>query len=261
MERMDTRETRIFTAIFMTILTAVFTFAVMKINVGIAGETQTEVGLVKLNTWFNDLLGGVNEKCYEISKYMGYIAFVVLGIFALIGLIQLIQRKSLLKVDREIFGMGILYLVTLAFYFASSHIVINYRPVIAPGETQLESSYPSSHTVMGVVICFSTLLIVEKYVKGAWLPIVKAFLGFLMAMIIFNRAMSGTHWLTDIIGGVIFACTLVAWFYALFCEPKDVFDKEAFEREMASRKASKKNTTNSNSRPNSGGKHFKKLSR
>ena len=211
---MENKRGKYFVPAFLTVVFVLLTIAIKKLGAESIG----------INIWFNNLLGGVNEQCYEISKYMGYVAFLVLGIFALIGLIQLIKRKSLLKVDKEIFGMGILYLVTLAFYFASTHIMINLRPAIAPGETVLEPSYPSSHTVMGVVICFSSLLVIEKYLRGALLPIAKAFLGFLMAMIIFNRALSGTHWLTDIIGGVIFACTLVAWFYAIFCEPKEIIN-------------------------------------
>ena len=169
-----------------------------------------------INEWFNNELGGVNETWYEISKYAGYGAFVVVGAFALVGLVQLIKRKSLFKVDREIICMGFLYIVTLSMYYAFTKIAITMRPALAPGETTLEPSFPSSHTMLAIVVCASALLIINKYISNKGLRVlVQASLMVLMLVSLYSRISSGIHWLSDIVAGIIYAITLVLWYDAV----------------------------------------------
>ena len=78
----------------------------------------------------------------------------------------------------------------------------------------LEASYPSSHTMLAVCVCASSLMISKYYFKnnslrelldvGTWL---------LMIFLIVGRAISGVHWLSDIIGGILISGFLVSLFY------------------------------------------------
>ena len=70
-------------------------------DVAAVGAGGTDVGFSTINLKVHNLTG-VNMEWYEITNYLGYLAIAICLVFALIGLVQLIQRKSLLKVDREI---------------------------------------------------------------------------------------------------------------------------------------------------------------
>ena len=169
-----------------------------------------------INEWFNNKLGGVHVECYEVSKYAGYASFVVVGAFALVGLVQLIKRKSLFKVDREIICMGFLYIVTLGLYAAFTKIAITYRPAFAPGETTLEPSFPSSHSMLAIVVCISAMLVIKKYVSNkVLLNVITGILTLLMIVAVANRTLSGVHWLSDIVAGIVYAITLVLWYNAV----------------------------------------------
>ena len=55
----------------------------------------------------------------------------------MLGLKQLIERRSLLKVDKDILLLGGFYVVVLACYVLFEKLVINYRPIYA-GEEELD---------------------------------------------------------------------------------------------------------------------------
>ena len=86
------------------------------------GAEGSVVGLATLNgavmkltgVWGTD--GGVRMELYQLTEYLGYFAILVLCVFALLGLLQLIRRRSLRKVDRQILAMGGLFIVTLILY-------------------------------------------------------------------------------------------------------------------------------------------------
>ena len=80
---------------------------------------------------------------------------------------------------------------------------------------ELEASYPSSHTMLAVTICLSSLLAAKYYIKDK--TILKAVnIGtiILMFLLVVGRLASGVHWFTDIIGGIIISLTLVSLYYA-----------------------------------------------
>ena len=168
-----------------------------------------------MNEWFNNKLGGVNAIAYEVSKYAGYASFIVVAAFALMGFVQLIKRKSLFKVDREIICMGFLYIVTLGLYAAFTKIAITYRPAMAPGETILEPSFPSSHTVLAYVVCVSAIMVLDKYITNKTCKyVVNGVLNILWLTTLIFRTQSGVHWISDILAGIIYAVTLVLWYNA-----------------------------------------------
>ena len=73
-------------------------------DVAAIGPAGTEVGFSHLNQFVHDLTG-VNMLWYDITDYIGYGAIAVCGMFAVAGFVQMIKRRSLLKVDREILAL------------------------------------------------------------------------------------------------------------------------------------------------------------
>jgi undecaprenyl-diphosphatase len=81
-------------------------------------------------------------------------------------------------------------------------------------EGVLEASYPSSHTMLAICVCASSLMISKYYFKNATIKqIIDIATWVVMIVLVVGRAISGVHWLSDIIGGIIISSFLVALFY------------------------------------------------
>ena len=180
-------------------------------DVAAIGPAGTEVGFSHLNQKVHDMTG-VNMRWYDITDYIGYGAIAICLIFALIGLIQLIQRRSLLKVDREILALGGLFAVTIGFYVLFEKVVINCRPVLMEGETVPEPSFPSSHTVLVTVVMIAVMMIIDNYVSDLFTGLIKALCVIVAVVTVGGRLYCGVHWFTDIVGGVLLSITLLLLF-------------------------------------------------
>ena len=132
----------------------------------------------------------------------------------ILGLVQLIHRKSLLKVDRSILVLGGFYVVVLVFYVLFEKVVINYRPVLIDGN--LEVSYPSSTTMLALCVIPTAIMQLNTRIKNTNLRKIVAYV--LVALAVFMvvcRLISGVHWLTDIIGGILLSAGLVTLYSAV----------------------------------------------
>ena len=196
----------------LAILAALFTLLVRVMDVAAIGPAGTQVGFSHLNAAVHDALG-VHMALYKLTQVLGYAVLLLVAAFALVGLLQLIQRKSLWKVDRENLTLGCLYVVVFALYILFEKAIINYRPVIMPGELAPEASFPSSHTMLACTVLGSAALLLKKYVKRKELvkPL-QTLCVVVMAVIVCGRLFSGVHWLTDIIGGVLYSAALLFLF-------------------------------------------------
>ena len=176
------------------------------------GPRGTAVGLATLNKSFHDALP-FNELWYEVSEIFGYLAIAVAGAFAALGVEQAIKRK---KIDKNLWKLAGLYAAMMAAYVWFELIIINYRPVIMPGEEAVEASFPSSHVMLACVILGGAFVILKDYIKNKWLRIsLRALCVAAAALTVVFRLLSGVHWLTDIIGGVLFSLALVVFFAAV----------------------------------------------
>ena len=147
---------------------------------------------------------------YTITDWLSLVpAAFGLG-FALTGLWQWIRRKSILKVDRSILLLGVFYAVVLAVYLFFEKVVINYRPVLIGGV--LEASYPSSTTVL--VLCIMPTAVMQLRSHAQKKGIIMAITAFTVFMVI-GRLLSGVHWVTDIIGGILLSTGLVLLYDAI----------------------------------------------
>ncbi len=200
-------------AIALICVTVLFITAVCVMDVRPIGPEKTSVGLSHLNEYFFNLTG-VNLGWYEITDWLGISAIVVCMIFAITGLVQLIKRKSLFKVDREILSLGVLYIIVICLYIFFETVPVNYRPILVPGCTAPEPSFPSSHTMLVCVVMGSALMVFDKYIRNDNLR--KTLFVILTAIIlvtVVGRLISGVHWLTDIIGGVLISASLLSFFH------------------------------------------------
>lgn len=203
---------KIVMAIIATILALGFSVVVTKIDVRAIGETNTEVGLSHLNEKMFNMLG-TNMTWYEITKYLGYVAIAIAAAWALVGLVQWIKRKNILAVDVKILALGVLYSITIGLYVAFTKIMINGRPIILPEETAVEPSFPSSHTMLVCVVSTGAIMILADYITNKGLRIlVDIVLSAMAVAMIVGRLLSGAHWFTDIVAGILIAGMLLAWY-------------------------------------------------
>ena len=109
------------------------------------GPQGSSVGFSALNGWFHHLTG-VHMALYTVTDWLGLVPIGVAAGFGALGLIQWIQRKSLLKVDIDILLLGVYYVIVIFGYLIFEMIPINYRPILIDG--RMEVSYPSSTTLL-----------------------------------------------------------------------------------------------------------------
>ena len=197
----------------------VWTALVLLVDVAAIGPLGTKVGLSGLNGFFHSLTG-VNMTLYAITDWLGLVPLSVAFGFAVLGLVQLIKRKSIRKVDRSILVLGAFYLVVIAVYLLFEVIVINYRPTLI--EEQLEVSYPSSTTLLVTCIMPTAAMQLKTRIGNA--PArrftVTAIIAF-TAFMVLGRLLSGVHWISDIIGGALFSIGVVL----IYAAASGTFDK------------------------------------
>ena len=196
--------------IYFGLLFIFFTLLVRVIDVQAVGPQSSLVGFASLNMAVHNFFGE-HLFWYKLTQLSGYLAIFVAAVFATIGLIQLIQRKSLLKVDSELLMLGIVYAVLILFYILFEKIAINYRPVIM--DEGLEPSYPSTHTMLILTVMGTAIRILGKYIKNKTILICTKIICLVtIALTIVGRLVCGVHWFTDIIGGVLISIFFITLF-------------------------------------------------
>lgn len=186
-----------------------FTILVKVVDVKQVGVNETYIGFATINQFvFNSI--GVNIIWYHITDWLGLVPIFMAMTYALIGLIQLIKRKSFFKVDKEIIILGIFYIIVIALYLFFEKVIVNYRPILMDGF--IEASYPSSHTLMTVCLCGSSIIVNRKLFNNKLTKIINIMSFIIIVITIIGRLMSGVHWLTDILGGILISSALLMTF-------------------------------------------------
>lgn len=190
-----------------------FTVLVKKVDVGTDEATGRDIGFFKLNIGFHKLTG-FSEGWYKLTQILGIVIIACGLVFAVIGVIELIKRKDLRKVDAQIYALGGLYVILGILYIVFDKIVaINYRPVIMDGETAPEASFPSSHTMLAIVVMAGVMIMLNYYIRDRRLRIsLQAICALLALLTVVGRLISGVHWFTDIIGSILISAFLVSMF-------------------------------------------------
>ena len=179
-----------------------WTIAVRFIDRQSIGPNCSVVGFATINGFIRDCIG-VHMFLYTVTDWLGLVP-VFLGFgFAVLGLVQLIKRKSLFKVDSDILVLGVFYIIVGAAYLLFEKFAINYRPVLIDG--YLEASYPSSTTTLAVCVVPTAIFQLNNRINGKTVRIViNTVLAAFTAFMVIGRLISGVHWFTDIVGGLFF---------------------------------------------------------
>ncbi len=184
-----------------------WTTAISLIDVQPVGPQASTVGFATLNGFVHSLTG-THMSLYTITDWLGLVPVAFGFGFAVLGLAQWIKRKSILKVDRSILILGGFYIVTLAVYLFFESYVVNYRPVLIEG--YLEASYPSSTTLLVLCVMPTAMMQLRDRIKQPVLrKCVSIAIAAFTAFMVIGRLISGVHWLTDIIGGILLSAGLV----------------------------------------------------
>ena len=186
---------------------ALWTALVRFNDVQAIGPNGSSVGFAALNKAVHETIG-VHWGLYTVTDWLGLIPIVFVLGFAILGLVQLVRRRSLFKVDRSILVLGGFYIVVMAMYLLFEEVVINYRPVLIDGN--LEASYPSSTTMLALCVLPTAMMQLKSRIRHIDVRrTVLVTLGALTGFMVVGRLISGVHWLTDIIGGVLLSVGLV----------------------------------------------------
>lgn len=199
-------------SLFVFLLFVIFTFLVINVDVAPIGPQNSSVGLATINQYVFDKIG-VNPIWYDITGVLGIVALLMAFGFSLLGLIQLVQRRSIFKLDRDLVLLGIFYLVVMAFYFLFEVKIINYRPVIL--QQDLEASYPSTHTLLAFCIMVSSMFQFKRRIKNQLLRRAALIIsGTVFILTVGGRLISGVHWFSDIVAGLLLGSALVLLYFA-----------------------------------------------
>lgn len=173
----------------------------MLVDVQAVGPNGSKVGFATFNIWFHQLTG-VHWTLYTITDWLGLVPIAVCLCFGCLGLVHLIKRRSMFKVDADILLLGGYYILVILGYLFFEMAPINYRPVLIDGF--LEASYPSSTTLLVLSVMPTLIFQIKRRSHNKTVKkIVTGFVVLFSAFMVIGRLISGVHWATDIIGSVL----------------------------------------------------------
>ena len=185
---------------------ALWTVLILRIDVQAVGPNGTEIGFASFNLWVHRLTG-VHMTLYTLTDWLGLVPILVCMGFGVMGLAQLIRRRSLLRVDADLLLLGGYYVLVIAAYLLFEMIPINFRPILIEG--RLEASYPSSTTLLVLSVMPTLQGQMARRCSHAWLRGVTGAAALLFsAFMVFGRLISGVHWATDIAASILLSAGL-----------------------------------------------------
>ena len=211
---MEKKNSRLFwVGVGLLAVFVLWTVLIRFVDVEAIGPRQSSVGFATLNGYIHNLTG-VNMSLYIITDWLGLVPIGVAFGFAVLGIVQCIKRKSLLKVDRSILTLGGFYIVVMAVYILFEIVVINYRPTLIDG--YLEASYPSSTTMLVMCVMPTAMMQLRTRIKNdLFRRCVMLTITVFIAFMVIGRLVSGVHWITDIIGGALLSTAIVLMYYSI----------------------------------------------
>ena len=191
----------------------VWTLLIQIVDVQPVGQNGTDIGFATFNGWFHKLTG-VHMTTYTITDWLGLVPLFICMVFGMIGLVQLIKRRSLLKVDYDIIVLGVYYILVMFGYVIFEMIPINYRPILINGF--MEASYPSSTTLLVLGVMPTLVEQMNRRLKNAVLKrSITVFAVLFSAYMVIGRLISGVHWFTDIVGSIFLSMGLFCIYKAV----------------------------------------------
>ena len=185
------------------------------IDVTNAGPQGTAIGLSGINIAVHSWTG-LNMAWYRITTILGYLVIAAAGIIMLYSLYRAFRMKGQDHTARSLICLFVLYLTVAVLYVFFEKTVINWRPEILPGTTEPEASFPSTHTMLAIAIMGSAAALLPSMIKNHHLRIAAQSAAVtVMVLTVIGRLLSGVHWLTDIMGGILLGTALLYAFRAM----------------------------------------------
>ena len=199
-------------SIFIVVF-VIWTLLIQKVDVQPLGVKGTDIGFATINCWFHKLTG-VHMEIYHLTDWLGLVPIFNCMIFGCVGCIQMLKRRSLLKVDCDIILLGVYYIIVIFSYLLFEMAPINYRPILIGGF--LEVSYPSSTTLLVLSVMPTLTEQMNRRMEHATVKrFIKVFVICFSIFMVLGRLISGVHWLTDIVGSLMFSAGLFCIYKAV----------------------------------------------
>ena len=206
------KKRNIFLALGWLIAFVLWTVAVRSIDVQAIGPEGTQVGFATWNSWMHQWIG-VHWSLYTWTDWLSLVPLAFMVGFAVLGLSQWIRRKSLRKVDAGLLALGGFYVAVAAAFLVFECFPVNYRPVLIEGA--LEASYPSSTTLLVLCVMPTAGMQLRERIANPqlrrWIP---AGIAAFTVVMVLGRLLSGVHWVTDIVGGILLSAGFVRMYRA-----------------------------------------------
>lgn len=153
----------------------------------------------------------------KITDIILIAALAVFAVFVILGLCQWIKRKSLKKVDKPLLLSLIpLSLMAVTFIIFEKFLVLNTRP-----NGSGEPSFPSTHTMVVATIFLLTAIILPNYIKSKTARVIMDIVMLLFIILVsVGRVLANMHWVSDVVGGLIFAASFAVIYYLILRRAK-----------------------------------------
>ncbi len=212
---MEKKKISLLTAIVLFVVTVIYTVLVFFVDKAPIGPEGTEVGFAVMNGTFRDAIG-LNPLWDKITDVMMALSFAAALSFVVMGVVQLVRKKSILKVDKEILALAVVYVLVVVMYVFFDKVPLNYRPFILEGESGPEASFPSTHTLVICTVLATAIVAWNRILENKKLANILCIAAIAVIVVgTAGRVVAGVHWLTDIIAGVLFSATITAAYVAV----------------------------------------------
>lgn len=211
----------------------IFTILVKTVDVDYY-YNNTYIGFHHINYQFGNFVTsfGKYDVMSKFSDIILYLSFGYVAILFIFALIELIKNKSFKKLNLNYYILLGGYISVVIVYFIFEVVKVNYSPASTIGE--LKASYPSSHVFIGAMFYLLNTYTAMKLLnpEKEWIkPVVFIASGVICLLLVFTRAMSAKHWLTDIIASIILVLALYTLFIAISRKLVPISPKEDKELE------------------------------
>lgn len=149
---------------------------------------------------------------YKISDIILLASIAAIVVFAILGLCQWVNRKSLKKVDKPLIAMFLpLIAISITYFVFDKFLIWNTRP-----NGSGEPSFPSTHVMVVATIFLCIAIILPRYIRSKFAYILlDAMMLILLTLVCVGRVVSNMHWISDVIGGLIFAGIFATIYYLI----------------------------------------------
>lgn len=124
----------------------IWTVLVQTVDVQSIGAGGTSIGMAAWNLGFHQWTG-VHMWMYTLTDWLGLVPVGVCMAFGGLGLVQLVRRKSLWRVDRDILILGVYYVLVIGYFVSQP----NHNDMILSLSEELEGTELQYRDIHGIL--------------------------------------------------------------------------------------------------------------